>query len=136
MSNIRHDSSHHWINNEEVDRQINEFSTSAKTDREVKSVLQMQKFYEDLQRRKDQGYNISAEEKEHLLMHRLNAASQHVHHERRWAERNEAALERKRVEERMDSLANKYREKRIDDLTYYDRHAKLKRKFDELGKKL
>jgi len=136
MNNIRHDSSHHWINNDEVDRQINEFADSSKNDRDAKLVLSFQEKLAELDRRKAQGYNVDAEIAEIKLQHRLNAASPHVHHETRWKQRNEVVLERKKIEERMQELANRYRAKRIDDYTYYQRHAKLKTKFDELGKQL
>lgn len=133
---IRQDRSHRWINNEEVDRQINEFATTAKTERSNQLVMEFQAKMAELDKRKAQGYNVAAEVAELKLQHRINAASPHVHHETRWKAKNEVAQEQIKVQERMRRLGDRYRDRTISDKDYWSKFDKLRAKHAELGKQL
>lgn len=135
-NNIRHDSSYHYINQDEVNRQIADLSDSGNQEHREKVARNYQQFYQNIQDRKDSGEDVSAEEAEILLQHRINAATPTRHHEVVWAEKNKVALEMKKIKERMMVLANKYRDKKIDDETYYSRYAKLKTNLTDLEKKI
>ena len=99
MNNRRYNQ--HWINDEEVNRQIGELADTTRYEHYQQVIADQKQAYQSLSDSYNQGDLTKEQIDELALQNRINASFPSENNEQRWARQNASAVEAKEITEKM-----------------------------------